>query len=75
VGVNGKKNEKVVAYSKSRKMAKSLKGKKSLMEKINASQFFQTERAPQFIHTHSQKKGTKAVTGPVPFQKLSFCPF
>jgi len=24
---------------------------------------------------HSQKKGTKAVTGAVPFQKLNFCPF
>jgi len=24
---------------------------------------------------HSQKKGTKAVTGAVPFQKVNFCPF
>jgi len=24
---------------------------------------------------HSQKKGTKAVTGAVPFQKVHFCPF
>jgi len=24
---------------------------------------------------HSQKKGTKAVTGAVPFQKANFCPF
>jgi len=23
---------------------------------------------------HSQKKGTKAVTGAVPFQKVNFCP-
>jgi len=26
-------------------------------------------------HIHSQKKGTKAVTGAVPFQKVHFCPF
>jgi len=25
--------------------------------------------------SHSQKKGTKAVTGAVPFQKVNFCPF
>jgi len=24
---------------------------------------------------HSQKKGTKAVTGAAPFQQVNFCPF
>jgi len=28
-----------------------------------------------FHGIHSQKKGTKAVTGTVPFQKVNFCPF
>jgi len=27
------------------------------------------------LYIHSQKKGTKAVTGAVPFQKVNFCPF
>jgi len=27
------------------------------------------------VGIHSQKKGTKAVTGAVPFQKVNFCPF
>jgi len=28
-----------------------------------------------YIIIHSQKKGTKAVTGAVPFQKVNFCLF
>jgi len=27
------------------------------------------------VFINSQKKGTKAVTGAVPFQKVNFCPF
>jgi len=30
---------------------------------------------PLIGYIHSQKKGTKAVTGAVPFQKENFCPF
>jgi len=57
----------------------SFKCHKALIGLYNNSAFqypyFTLNCGKILVELHSQKKGTKAVTGTVPFQKVNFCPF
>jgi len=52
-----------------------LRGQRRTARLIQAGRNCQLRRRPFCILYTLRKKGTKAVTGAIPFQKVTFCPF